>query len=104
MSRLKGCVNEKCELFKKKKFKERENYCSRCGTVLKYVCKSHKCFTFLEENDGEVCVRCEQKKQDAKDNRKKAAKKVAALGAGAAVIGPQIAKNGKEIVKFMLKK
>jgi hypothetical protein len=101
MGRVKGCVNEKCIAHEKKfLYKETEEYCSKCGVKLDYVCKTKKCYTFLEKSDSEYCIKCQAKKDDRKDDAKKAV-----LGAGGALltIGGVVATKGKTIIKYINK-
>lgn len=101
MGRVKGCVNEKCIAYKNKfLYKESEDYCSKCGTKLSYVCKTKNCYTFLEEYDSKHCIKCQAKKDDQKDEAKKAAVKVG--GVLLTVVGVAATK-GKEIVKHIPK-
>jgi len=94
MVRVKGCVNEKCAAFKKKiTYKESEEYCSKCGQTLSYVCK--KCYTPLEEK-GKYCAIHQAEKDDKADHTKKVVLGVSGvvLSAGAVVFT-----KGKDIVK-----
>jgi len=101
MGRVKGCVNENCIAHKNKVlYKESEDYCSKCGTKLSYVCKTKKCYTFLEESDGKCCIKCQAKKDDQKDDAKKAAVKV---GGVLLTIGGVAVAKGKVILKHIKK-
>lgn len=94
MGRVKGCTNEKCVAFKKKiTYKETEEYCSKCGQPLSYVCK--KCYTPLEDK-GKYCAIHQAEKDDKADQAKKVA-----LGVGGAVLsaGAVVITKGKDIVK-----
>lgn len=96
MGRVKGCVNEECVTHLKKiKYKETENFCSKCGVGLVYVCKGHNCYTFLEENDGTYCVRCQAKRDDNKDKVMKAAAQVGGIAVAA---GGFAVKGGKKVI------
>ncbi|MGN1348160.1 MAG: hypothetical protein ACI4VI_04380 [Acutalibacteraceae bacterium] len=95
MAQVKSCTNEKCEAYNEK-VNKKENYCSKCGSQLSYVCKNKKCHTFLEETDGTYCISCQAKKDDAKDKRKSIAVKVGTPILG--VVGVALAK-GKDIIK-----
>ena len=67
MGRVKGCINETCIANQKKfTFKEVDDYCSKCGNTLYYVCK--KCHTQLPDDSEKYCMRCLAEKQDRKDS------------------------------------
>ena len=101
MGRVKGCVNEECITHLKNiKYKETENFCSKCGVGLVQVCKGHNCYTFLEENDGKYCVRCQAKRDDNKDKVKKAATYVGGMAVAA---GGCAVKSGKNVIKNISK-
>lgn len=92
MGIIKGCVNEKCIVHKKKiSYKESEDYCSKCGDKLSYVCK--KCYTFLEDNSEKYCVRCLAERQDRKDKAKKV---VGGIGGTVLAAGVFIFTKGKK--------
>lgn len=92
MRKIKGCGNESCEAHKKKiTYKEAENFCSRCGTLLVYVCKD--CYTQLPADAEKYCVRCLAKHEDRKEKAKKVVVKV---GGGALAIGGLIFTGGKK--------
>lgn len=98
MSRVKGCVNEECVVFKKKiTYKESEKYCSKCGNPLSYVCK--KCYTPLDEQ-GTYCVFHQAEKDDRKDKSKQFA--IGILGTALST-GAIIATKGKDLVKTISK-
>lgn len=123
--RLKGCPNEKCVMhIDKKKLNADNDFCSKCGTKLIYVCT--KCFTEIEDlgEDHRKCKRCEAeadaKKEKAKDTAKKAASKVgtAGIAVGTTIVaamekeglkqatstGTKIVKKAVEIVPTIIKK
>lgn len=63
--RVKGCPNERCEMhILKVKQDGDDNYCSKCGERLIYVCA--KCFRQLEGTDekGRICRQCEVEIKD----------------------------------------
>ena len=92
MGKTKGCGNETCEAFKKEiTYKESEKFCSKCGSVLVYVCKD--CYTQLPNDDVKYCVRCFAKHEDRKDKAKKV---VAGVGGGAIVGYGFVKKYGKK--------
>ncbi len=92
MAKAKGCPNVACEMNAKKKlFNKKDGYCSKCGTKLEYVCNSRNCYTFLDENSDEKCLKCQAKIKDLKDNfkdvRNKVVGGVVAVGGFALTIG-----------------
>ncbi len=96
---VKGCLNPKCELSDKKNkqsneesksnrlkrtFKHEDNYCSRCGIELCYVCKI--CNTSLPDDSENICVRCKANIEDDQNKKKERFAKVGGvLAVGAAV-------------------
>ena len=77
MGRVKGCINKKCKANKNMvKYKENEETCPECGLELSFICKSKKCHTVLEENDGKYCILCKAIKADNKDKLKQSAGKL----------------------------
>ena len=101
MPKTKGCPNESCELHRNlKHFSKKDNYCSCCGTQLRYVCKNNKCYTFLEENDGDYCLRCQAEIDDCEEAIKGGIMKV---GGVAVALGGLAKTKGKDIIKFTSK-
>ena len=74
MKKIKGCLNETCTK-KKIKYKTEETFCPYCGGELAYVCK--KCvLKEIEENaKSNICVVCQDKKDDLTDKIKDSGKK-----------------------------
>lgn len=104
MPKYKGCPNHECELNKKRVFvNKKEKFCSQCGTPLVYVCKNKKCFTFLEENDGDFCLKCQAKREDRQDAIVDGAKKIGgamlAFGGIAVAVGEDALKIAGKIIK-----
>ena len=94
MSRVKGCTNSECIAVKKKiMYKETEDFCSKCGGALTYVCK--KCYTPIEKKD-KLCAIHQAEKEDKEDKVKQAA---VTLGGMALSAGAFVVTNGKSIVK-----
>lgn len=94
MARVKGCVNDKCLARQKKiTYAESEEFCSKCGQRLSYVCK--KCYTPLE-SAGKLCVRCQADKDDRNDKRNKW---LIGIGSTAAAVTVGALTKGKDIVK-----
>lgn len=99
MSNVKGCTNSQCIATKKKiKYKATEDFCSKCGAPLVYVCP--KCYTPIEKNE-KLCAIHQAKKEDQKDKAIKVVKEGGAFVAAAAVF---VWKNGKKIPAHLLKR
>lgn len=99
MGKVKGCINEACISNQKKiTFKEVENYCSKCGDKLFYVCR--ECYTQLPDDADKYCERCIAKKQDRKDHAKENALKI---GAAIAPLGIAVIGKGEKILKVIAK-
>ena len=99
MGKIKGCGNESCETHKKKiTCKESEAFCSKCGSLLVYVCKD--CYTQLSDDAEKYCVRCLAKHEDRKDKAKKVA---AGVGGGALAVGGVILTYGKKALDIARK-
>lgn len=99
MGRVKGCINEACIANQKKiTFKEVDDYCSKCGNMLFYVCR--ECYTQLPDDAAKYCESCTAKKQDRNDHTKKNALKIGGAVAG---IGIAIINNGEKVVKVIAK-
>lgn len=98
MVKVKGCANDNCIAHKKKvTYKETEEYCSRCGHPLSYVCK--KCYTSLDER-GEYCVIHQAEKDDRADRREKG---LLAVGSVVLSVGGLVVAKGKDIIKYIPK-
>jgi len=96
MGRVKGCLNKNCLTNKKKiTYKEGDDYCSKCGEKLSYVCK--KCYTQLPDKLEKYCVRCLAEKEDIKNKRLK-------IGGGVLAVGGTILGVGKTVIKAVIKK
>ena len=99
MGKIKGCGNESCEAHKKKiTYKESEVFCSKCGSMLIYVCKD--CYTQLSDYAEKYCLRCLAKHEDRKDKAKKVA---AGVGGGALAVGGVILTYGKKALDIARK-
>ncbi|MBK5244962.1 MAG: hypothetical protein JJE18_08075 [Eubacteriaceae bacterium] len=99
MDRVKGCVTEKCAAHKKKTtYKESDDYCSKCGDKLSYVCK--KCYTPLEDTSEKYCVRCLAVRQDRNDN---VVKVVGSIGGALLTASTVVLTKGKDIAKIISK-
>lgn len=93
MGRVKGCIKKACVANQKKTtYREGDDYCSKCGNKLYYVCK--KCYTQLPDDAEKYCVRCLAEKQDHKDHALK-------IASGAVMTVGIVA--GKKVVKFISK-
>lgn len=106
--RKKGCPNEGCILHTKKVKQNAENdFCSKCGTKLIFVCANSKCFDEIEDLGPKhrICSRCEieiqEKKQKVVDGVKnvagKAGKAVVAVATPVVVgIAGKVVKDGQK--------
>ena len=86
MAKVKGCTNNHCVAHTKKiTYKKSEDFCSKCGQPLSFVCKS--CYTPIEESQKR-CVMCQAKVDDRNDKIKDGIVKAstAALSLGAVVL------------------
>ena len=86
LGRVKGCINKSCVANQKKlTYKEVDEYCSKCGKKLYYVCK--KCYMKLPDDSAKYCLRCLAEKQDSKNINLKKVGVVAAKGIGILGVG-----------------
>lgn len=94
MKRNKGCPDEACEAHVRKiKYKSSDQFCSKCGSELVYVCKG--CYTILPNASNKFCTRCISKTEDRKDKFMGAANKI---GGGMATFGVAAAALGKIVL------
>lgn len=99
MSSAKGCPNGGCAAHEKKTlFKASMNYCPQCGSKLAPVCKTKRCYTFLDNPSKKLCARCEAKRADKVDGIKKAG---AAAGGAALTLGTVVVGVATKVVKKM---
>lgn len=99
MAKLKGCTNSYCAAHKKKvTYKATEEFCSKCGQPLSFVCKS--CYTPIEESQ-KLCVMCQAKIDDRNDKIKNGALKVSGF---LLTVGTVAVSKGKDITKHIPKK
>lgn len=108
MKAFKGCVNPECAVYKKKHYKNEDDYCTKCGEKLYYVCAD--CWKQLDTNKEKYCITCKAIRDDKKDQRAEKTKEtVKKVGATFAATGPiivaaaknvqQIEKSGKTLVE-----
>lgn len=101
MKAFKGCVNQDCIAFTKKHYKDEDEYCTRCGEKLRYVCAD--CWKALESNKVRYCIPCKALRDDKKDQRtekiKENTKKAGVILASVAPAMTAVAKNVKQIEK-----
>lgn len=99
MAHIKGCNHDGCIANKKKiKYSSSDEYCSKCGQALCYVCP--KCYTPLPDDSEKYCVRCLAEKADAKERRNKV---LAAAGTGVLGVGAVVVTKGKDFIKYIPK-
>lgn len=98
MPKIKGCVNKQCEAYKKKiTYKKTEDYCSKCGGRLVYVCK--KCYKPIGEKD-KLCVRHQAEQDDKKVKRRKV---IAGVGVATLGLGACVCAKGKDVIAYIAK-
>ena len=89
----KGCINKKCENFKKKNLLVEEvNYCQICGNKTEYVCSHPGCFKKLDEKS----TYCQTHKAE---HRGKVAKVAAAVGGTAVAIASVVPLVVRNVIK-----
>lgn len=97
MKAFRGCVNQNCVAYKKIRFKDGDDYCTKCGEKLQYVCAD--CWKQLENNKERYCIVCKALRDDKSEQRIEKAK---AAGKAFVAVGPAMvaaAKNVKQIEK-----
>ncbi|MDD3338136.1 MAG: hypothetical protein PHS82_04690 [Lachnospiraceae bacterium] len=99
MKVFKGCINPSCSAYKKIHYKKNDDYCTKCGAPLQFVCAD--CWTQLEDDSEKYCILCKNKRKDEADKRidgaKDAVKKVGGGVAAAAGVAVMAAKNAKQL-------
>lgn len=99
MANVKGCINAACVAHEKQTlYKDVDDYCSKCGNRLVYVCK--KCHTQLPDSSKQFCEYCLAEKQDKTD---RTLKKVGVIASGAAAVGIAAVNVGKLAIKGIAK-
>lgn len=101
MKAFKGCVNENCNEYRKKHYKNDDKYCLECGQKLYYVCAD--CWKQFDDNKVRFCISCDAARKDKRDRRVAAVKdggqKVVGVVAAVAGTVGAIAANTKQIEK-----
>lgn len=101
MKAFKGCVNESCNAYHKKHYKNQDKYCLECGHKLYYVCAD--CWKQFEDNDVRYCILCDAARKDKIDKKIAAVKDggqtVVGVVVGVAGTVGTIAANAKQIEK-----
>lgn len=100
MKRVKGCLNSKCSEYKKKYYKESDEFCVKCGTKLNFVCKHPKCFKQIPDDIKEnLCPVHLAEKQDKKEKKNDKIVKVGGgIFAGGAMVF-SIVKAASDIIR-----
>lgn len=102
MRRVKGCINKACVANQKKiTFNESDDYCTKCGNKLYYVCR--ECYTQLPDDSEKYCVRCLAEKHDRKDHTLKAGGTVLTVGGAVLAVGGAAVRVGKMVIKAISK-
>lgn len=101
MKAFKGCVNENCNVYRKKHYKNDDKYCLECGQKLYYVCAD--CWKQFDDNKVRFCISCDAARKDKRDRRVAAVKdggqKALIVVGGVATMVNTLAKNTKQIEK-----
>ena len=104
MKGFKGCIDPDCKAYKKIRYQKDDEYCTKCGKMLSYVCA--ECWKPMENGKERYCISCTAEKEQRRAEKKEAAKKVggkAVAAAGvmgaAAVAVPKAIKEGKQLIK-----
>lgn len=105
MKAFKGCINEGCIAHKKIKYKDSDEFCSKCGNALSYVCAG--CWKVMEDNSARYCISClaerEQKRSQNIEKVKSGGRAAAeTLGTVSAVV-MTTAKNSQQLVSGIKK-
>lgn len=99
MAKIKGCTNSRCVAHTKKiTYKKSEDFCSKCGQPLSFVCKS--CYTPIEKSQ-KLCVMCQAKVDDRNDKIKEVAGQVGVAAVGLVTLAGT---KGKDILKYIPQK
>lgn len=98
MAKIKGCTKAGCNANTKKvHFKKDDEFCTKCGMKLEFVCK--KCHSpIAETTKGNLCVRCKAEKEDKRD---KAVKQGGQAVGGALAIGGALVGIGKTVIDII---
>lgn len=91
---FRGCVNVKCESYKKKHYKDDLEYCPNCGKELEYVCA--KCWKVMDDNSEKYCLSCKANNEQKIEKIKAAGLKIVG---GVGAVGFAIWQNRDKLVK-----
>lgn len=104
MKAIKGCTNFECKAYKKIHFKKDDQFCTKCGKPLSFVCA--ECWKAMENDTEHYCMSCnalrEQKRVQMIDSAKGA---IAGIGTVASMVGAaalnanKLADNSKKLLK-----
>lgn len=96
MSAVKGCMNQECKACQKKvHYKKSDEYCSKCGEKLQFVCK--KCHKQFPDDSTKYCDICNAKKEDKNQKIVNGLKKVGVVVlSGVTVVVGATAKINKD--------
>ena len=90
---MKGCTNITCAAYHKRtQFKKTDDFCSKCGQPLSYVCK--KCHTPVDGASIKYCLSCAEemaaKREMMKEKAVKAGKVAMQVGEVAIKVAPVV--------------
>lgn len=100
MKAIKGCTNPECKECKKRiHFKEDDEFCSKCGNPLSFVCAD--CWKAMDNNSERLCMSCKALRDDKRDKAIENAKNGGKLLlAGAATLAGVAGSLSKDVVKI----
>ena len=87
---VKGCTNITCAAYHKRiTYKKSDDFCSKCGQPLTYVCK--KCFSPVENMNDKYCVACAEEMAEKREQMKASAVKAGKVALKAGEIAIKVA-------------
>lgn len=91
MKAFKGCTNPSCKSYKKIHYKKDDDFCTKCGSALSYVCAA--CWKPLEDESFKYCISCKAEKEQKQAKIVDTAKHFGGGLVAAAVAVPSLVKN-----------
>ena len=87
---VKGCTNITCGAYHKRiRYKKSDDFCSKCGQPLTYVCKN--CFSPVENASDRYCVACSEEMAEKREQMKASAVKAGKVALKAGEIAIKVA-------------